>query len=350
VWRQRRIDRTIKKPMHTRIDPQLGVEKAHYMNTGLTRRGALAGISSLVLAPAFGQSGRAITLMHGFPAGTNVDIVARLVAEQLGARLGQTIVVEPRPGAGGTTGAAAVTRSPADGSVFAVVAGGHAISAALYNKLPYDPVEDFSFISMVQEFPFIIVTYPDRPGKIVADIIREAQSNPGKLTCGTGGNGTGMHLAFELFIAMSDIKIQHVPYRGSPQAVTDLLAKRLDLVVAPPSAVISQIRNGDLRALAITGRDRFFMLPDVPSLSDSVKDYVVTSWIGVAGPRGLPDSIVTRVNAELQKILTDPALAQRLRELEGDARPTTPSEFKARVVEDVTKWMKVVRDANIPRI
>ena len=320
------------------------------MTTQLTRRGALLALSAWAATPAFAQSGRTVTLMHGFPPGTNVDIVARLVAEQLGARLGQTIVVEPRPGAGGTTGAATVSRAPADGSVLSIVAGGHAISAALYSKLPYDPVEDFSFISMVQEFPFVLVTYPDHPARNIAEVIRDARADPGKLTCGTGGNGTGMHLAFELFIAMADIKIQHVPYRGSPQALTDLLAKRLDLVVAPPSSVVSQIRSGNLRAIALTSNERFFMLPEVASISDIVKGYHVTSWIGVAGPRGLPAAFVSQVNAELKAILTDPAVAQRLRELEGDARPSSPEQFKSRVEEDVAKWTKVVQDANIPKI
>jgi tripartite-type tricarboxylate transporter receptor subunit TctC len=304
----------------------------------------------LITAPALGQSARTITLMHGFPPGTNVDIVARLLAEHLGPRLGQTIVVEPRPGAGGTTGAAALARSPADGSVLSIVAGGHAISAAIYNKLPYDPVEDFTFISMVQEFPFILTTYPDHAARSVADVVRAAQANPGALSCGTGGNGTGMHLAFELFISIARIKIQHVPYRGSPQAITDLLAKRLDFLVAPPAAVISQIRSGELRAIAVTGRDRFFMLPEVPPIGDSVAGYAVTSWIGFAGPAGLPAALVTRLNTEVRAVLAEPSIAQRLRDIEAEPQPTSPAEFKARVIEDVAKWTKVVTDAHIPRI
>jgi tripartite-type tricarboxylate transporter receptor subunit TctC len=258
--------------------------------------------------------------------------------------------VDPRPGAGGTTGAAAAARSPADGSVLSIVAGGHAISAAIYNKLPYDPVEDFTFISMVQDFPFILATHSDHPARSLDDVIRSAQATPGKLSCATGGNGTGMHLAFELFIAMAGIKIQHVPYRGSPQAMPDLVGKRLDFLVAPPSAVISHIRNGELRAIAVTGRERFFKLPEVPTIGDTVKGYTVTSWIGVAGPARLPEPFVARVNAELRAILAEPEVAQRLREIEGDPQSTSPEEFKARVAEDVAKWTKVVRDANIPRI
>jgi tripartite-type tricarboxylate transporter receptor subunit TctC len=320
------------------------------MTTGMTRRGALAALSAMAAAPALAQGGRTMTMMHGFPAGTNIDVLARLVTDNLGPRLGQTIIVDPRPGAGGTIGAAAVARAPADGSVLSMVAGGHAISAAIYKKLPYDPVDDFTFISMVQDFPFVLVTYPDHPAKSLADVIQSAKAQPGKLSCATGGNGTGMHLAFELFIAMAGIKIQHVPYRGTPQAYTDLIGKRIDFVVSPPSAVVSHIRSGTLRAIAVTGRDRFFKLPEVPPIGDTVKGYNVTSWIGVAGPARLPAPFVSHVNAELKGMLADPEIGKRLREIEGDPQWTTPEDFKARVVDDVAKWTKVVQDANIPRI
>ena len=316
----------------------------------LTRRGALAAVSALAAGPTWSQSGSTITLVHGFPPGTNVDVVARLVAEQLGRRLGQTIIVEPRPGAGGTTAAAALTRMTADGSVIAALAGGHAISAALYNKLPYDPVEDFTYISMVSEFPFVLVTYPDHPAQSVADLIRLAQADPGKLTCATAGNGTGMHLAFELFIAMAGIKIQHVPYRGSPQAMTDVVSKRVDLMVSPPSAVVSHIGQGQLRAIAVTGSERFFMLPQVPAIEETVKGYAVTSWIGIGGPPGMPALLVAKLNGEIRAILADPEIAERLRGIEGDVRPTSPEGFKARVAEDVAKWTKVVADAKIPKV
>jgi tripartite-type tricarboxylate transporter receptor subunit TctC len=257
------------------------------MTTSLTRRAALTGLSALAVTPAFAQSGRTITMMHGFTPGANVDIVARLVAEQLGKRLGQTIVVEPRPGAGGTTAAAAVARSAPDGATIAVIPGGHAVSAAIYNKLPYDAVEDFTFIGMLTDFPFILATYPDHPARTIADVIKSAQAEEGKLTCATAGNGTGMHLAFELFTAMAGAKIQHVPYRGSPQAITDLLGKRIDFQVDTPAALMPPIRSGQLRAIAITGPNPFFMLPGTPVIGETVKGYAVTSWLGVAGPAGL---------------------------------------------------------------
>jgi tripartite-type tricarboxylate transporter receptor subunit TctC len=320
------------------------------MSTHLTRRAALAGLSTLAVGSAFAQGGRTITMMHGFTPGANVDIVARLIAEQLGKRLGQTIVVEPRPGAGGTTAAAAVARSAPDGATLAVIPGGHAVSAAIYNKLPYDAVEDFSFVGMLTDFPFILVTYPDHPVRTVAHVIASAQANEGKLTCATAGNGTGMHLAFELFAAMAKAKIQHVPYRGSPQAITDLLGKRIDFQVDTPAALMPLIRGGELRAIAITGPRPFFMLPGTPAIAETVRGYAVTSWLGVAGPAGLPAPFVSKVNAELNAILAEPAVIEKLRELGSDARPTTPAGFKERVADDVAKWTKVVADAKIPKV
>ena len=290
-------------------------------------------------------------MMHGFTPGANVDIVARLVADNLSKRLGQPIVVEPRPGAGGTTSAAAVARAAPDGTTLTVLPGGHAVSAAIYKQLPYNTVEDFSFISMLTDFPFILVTYPDHPAQTIADVIRIAQADDGKQTCATAGNGTGMHLAFELFVAMAKAKIQHVPYRGSPQAITDLVAKRIDFQVDTPTVLLPFLSDGRLRPIAVTGPKRFFALPDVPTIAEAgVPGYSVTSWLGVAGPAGLPTPFVGRVNAEIKAILAEQSVIERLRGLGSETMATTPQEFKSRVAEDVAKWTKVVTDANIPRV
>ena len=159
-----------------------------------------------------------------------------------------------------------------------------------------------------------------------------------------------MHLAFELFVAMAKTRIQHVPYRGSPQAITDLLGKRVDFQMDTPAALMPLIRDGQLRAIAITGSDRFFMLPNTPTIGNTVKGYVVTSWLGVAGPAGLLAPFVSRVNAELRAILAEPAVIERLRGIGSEARPTTPEGFKALVVDDIAKWTKVVADAKIPKV
>ena len=319
--------------------------------TTLTRRSLLAGLSVCAAAPAFAQGGRAITMLHGFTPGANVDLVARLIADNLSKRLGQAIVVEPRPGAGGTTSAAAVARATSDGLTLTVLPGGHAVSAAIYKQLPYNAVEDFSFISMLTDFPFILVTYPDHPAKTIADVIRTAQADAGKLTCATAGNGTGMHLAFELFASMAKAKIQHVPYRGSPQGITDLLAQRIDFQMDTPTVLLPFIQDGRLRPLGVTGPKRFFAVPNVPTIAEQgVQGYSVTSWLGVAGPAALPADFVNKVNAEIKAILAEPAVIEKLRGFGSEAMPTTSAGFKARVAEDVAKWTKVVAEANIPRV
>jgi tripartite-type tricarboxylate transporter receptor subunit TctC len=325
------------------------------MTTTITRRTALAGLSALAIAPArapaHAQSGGVITMLHGFTPGANVDITARLVADNLSKRLGRTVVVETRPGAGGTISAAAVARSAPDGSTIAILPSGHAVSAAMRKQLSYDAVEDFSFISMLTENPFIFVTYPDHPAKTIADLIKAAQEAPGKLTCATAGIGTGMHLAFELFASMAKAKIQHVPYRGSPQAITDLIAKRVDFQVDTPQLLLPYLSDGRVRALAVTGPSPFFAQPNVPIVADSgLAGYSVTGWLGLAGPAGLPPEFVSKVNAEVKSILADPAVVARLRGLGAEMVPTTPEAFKARVATDVAKWKKVVADANIPRV
>ncbi len=322
------------------------------MTSGITRRAALAGLSALAAAPSFAQGGgSAITMMHGFTPGANVDIVARLIADNLSKRLNRQIVVEPRPGAGGTTSAAAVARAEPDGTTLTILPGGHAVSAAIYKQLPYNAVDSFSFISMLTDFPFILVTYPDHPAKSVQDVVKSAQADPGKLTCATAGNGTGMHLAFELFVAMAKAKIQHIPYRGSPQGITDLLAKRVDFQVDTPAVLMPFISDGRLRPIAVTGPKEFFLLPGVPTIAaGGVPGYSVTSWLGVAGPAGLPPAFVTKVNEEIKAILAEPAVMERLRALGNDIVPTTPQGFRDRVADDVAKWTKVVADANIPRV
>ncbi|MDH7794707.1 MULTISPECIES: tripartite tricarboxylate transporter substrate-binding protein [unclassified Beijerinckia] len=319
--------------------------------TQLTRRAVVGGLSALGAAPALAQSGRPIAMLHGFTAGANVDLVARLIADQLSRKLNQSIVVEPRPGAGGTISAAAVARAAPDGATLTVLPGGHAVSAAIYKQLPYNTAEDFSFISMLTDFPFILVTHPNHPAKTVADVIRMAQADPGKLICATAGNGTGMHLALELFISMANAKIQHVPYRGSPQAITDLMGERFDFQMDTPTALLPFINDGKLRAIGVTGPRRFFALPNTPAIAETaVPGYSVTSWLGLAGPPGLPAPFVAKMNADIKAILGDPAVVERLQSFGSEPMATTPEGFKARVADDVAKWTKVVAEANIQRI
>jgi tripartite-type tricarboxylate transporter receptor subunit TctC len=324
------------------------------MNLKITRRSAIAGLSAMTVAPVLAQPARpegTITIAHGFTPGGNVDLTARLIAERLAARLNQQVIVEPRPGAGGSTAAASVARAAPDGKTLFLAAGGHAVSAAIYKSLPYKPLEDFSWISMLSDFPFVFVTYPDHPAKSLADFIARAKSEPGKLLCAHPGNGTGQHLALELFAATAGLKVQAVPYRGSPQAATDLLGKRVDTFMDNMTVVAEMVRDGRLRALGITGPSRFFVLPDVPTFAEQgVRDYAVTSWLGLAGPAGIPAPMLAKFNEEVVASLKEPETIERLKKIGTEARPTTTEAYRARVASDIEKWTKTVASANIERI
>jgi len=320
----------------------------------LTRRTMLASLSALVAIPARSDAAwpnRPISLVHGFAAGGPTDTVARIIAEGLTRRLGQQVVVDPRPGASGTTAAWQAARAVPDGYTLIAIPGGHATAEALFRKLPYKTIDDFSMISMVSEYPFVFVTYADHKIRTAVDLIHTARSQKAPLLYGSPGIGSVHHLAIELLANMGNVRLQHVPYRGSAQAVTDLLGKRIDFMIDPPTLLIEFARAGKLRPLAVTGATRFFSLPDVPTISEAaVPGYVVTSWQGLAGPAGIPTSIVDRLNIEVADILTETATIERFRALGNDPRPSSSDEFKARIIADINKWTGVVAGAHIERI
>ena len=322
----------------------------------ITRRDMLGGLSATGLAasgvlPAAAQAwpSRPITLVHGLPPGGSVDAIARIVGEGLSSRLGQPVVIEAKPGAGGTSAAAQVARAAPDGYTLLAIPSGHAVSAAMYKTLPYAPVDDFTFIGMTTEYPLVVITYAESPIKNLKDLIATAQGDkPLLYGC---PNGTGQHLTTELLAYKTKMKVQQVPYRGSPQAVLDLMGKRIDFMIDPPTAHMQAIQSGGLRALAVTGANRFFALPDVPTIAEiAVPGFDVTSWQGVIGPANLPEPIVTRLNAELRAIVTDPKTVEKLKILGNDANPSTPQEFKAKVASDLAKWVDVVATAKIQQI
>jgi tripartite-type tricarboxylate transporter receptor subunit TctC len=323
------------------------------MAAPLTRREVLAGLSALGAMPAAAQSAwpnRPITMVHGLPPGGSVDGIVRIISEGLSTRLGQSVVVDARPGAGATLAAAQVARAAPDGYTLLGIPSGHAVSAAMYRKLAYRPVDDFTFISTVTEYPFVLVTHPEHPAKTLKDLIAHERREKVPLLYG-GPNGTLQHLSVELLGRTANIRVQLVPYRGSPQAVADLLGKRLDFMLDPPTAHLEAIKSGQLRALATTGATRFFALPDVPTVAEQgIKDFVIGSWQGVIGPAGMPDDIVARLNKEIAAVIAEPAVVERLKALGNDPKPSTPAAFKSRVAADIDRWTKVVAAANIERI
>jgi tripartite-type tricarboxylate transporter receptor subunit TctC len=323
--------------------------------TRLTRRTVIAGsLATLATVPAHANPDwpdRPITVVHGFPPGGPTDLVARIVADSLTRRLGQRVLVEGKPGASGTMAAAQVARAAPDGYTLFALPSGHAFAAATYKSLPYRTIDDFSMISMFTEYPYLMATYAEHSMRTVADFIRLARSRSTPLLYGTPGNGSGPQLAIELLAKEASIKLQHVPYRGSAPAAIDLIAKRLDFMMDPPAALIEFVRDGRLRALAVTGERRFFALPDVPTIAEAgVSGYLVTAWQGLVAPAGLPEPIVTRLNTEVVAILKEPAVVERLRALGNDPKPMSPEQFKARMAADVAKWTAVVDSINFERI
>jgi tripartite-type tricarboxylate transporter receptor subunit TctC len=319
----------------------------------LSRRAVLAGLSLSVTVPARGDvwPTRPITLVHGWTPGGPTDAVARIVADGLTRRLGQSVIVDPRPGAAGTNAAAQVARAMPDGYTLIAIPGGHASAAALYSKLPYRTIDDFSPISMVAEYPFVFVTHPDHPLQSMAQLLTTARSRTTPLFYGTPGVGTTHHLLVELLARMAGVRFEHVPYRGSAPVVADLLGKRIDFMVDPPTQVASLAKEGKLRALAVTDRTRFFGLPGIPTVIESgVADYVATSWQGLAAPAGVPPSLVTRLNAEVTTLLSEPKVIDQLRALGNNPRASSADQFKDRIGADIAKWTDVVTTAKIERL
>ena len=321
----------------------------------LTRRTVLAGLTTLAAIPArpdLAWPNRPITLVHGYVAGGATDIVARILAEGLTRRLGQQVVVDPRPGASGKAAAGYVAHCARRPYAHRDSRAGHATAEALYKKLPDKTIDDFSMISMISEYPFVFVTHADHKiCSTAVDLIRTARSQSTPLLYGTPGFGSVHHLAIEQMAKMANVRLQHVPYRGGAQVVTDLLGKRIDFMIDPPTLLIEFVQAGKLRPLATTGATRFFGLPDVATVSEmALPGYVVTSWQGLAGPAGIPTPIVDRLNIEVAHILAERATFERLRAVGNDPRPSSREEFKARVVADIDKWTGVVADAQIERI
>ncbi len=240
--------------------------------TEFTRRTVVVGLSACVAVPAFAKGvwpDRPITLIHGFPPGGPVDVLSRILAEPLGSQLGQGVIVEAKPGATGTMAGGLVARAAPDGYTLMAVPGTFTGTAAMFRTLPYNPTEDFTFISSTAEYPLVLITHPDSEIRTLTDIIRVARSRTTPLQYGTAGIGSIMHLTMELFAQKADIRLEHIPYKGGMPAITDLLGKRLDMVIDPPTALVPFVNDGRLRAMAVTGPQRFFSLPDVPTMVES---------------------------------------------------------------------------------
>ena len=321
--------------------------------TDLTRRALTGGLAALAVAPARAADWptRAITIVHGYPPGGPSDVVARLIADGLSRSLGQSVIVEIRTGASGTTAAAHVARSAPDGYTISVIPSGHPAAAATFAKLPFRAVADFTMITLASTYSYVM-SVPSATGiKSVAELVELGRTRAKPLIYGTPGTGSGPHLAIELLALQTRMKVTHIPFRGSAPAVTELIAGRLDFMMDPPATMMEFIRDGRLRALAVSSAAHYFALPDTPTLAEvGIPGFDVTGWQGVVAPAGLPEPIVNRLNGEITRILKQPATIEKLHAFGNEAAPGTPEEFKARIESDIAKWSAVVEQIHFEKI
>lgn len=286
-----------------------------------------------------------IRLVVPFPAGGAADIMARGLATKLGIELGQTIVIDNKGGAGGTTASEIVAKAPSDGHTLLFgTMGTHAINAALYPKLRYDPIKDFKPITLTHITPRVLVTSPTLQFNTIAELITHARNKPGALTYGSAGSGSSSHLSGVLFSTLAGIEMLHVPYKGSAPLLTDVLTGRVDMTFDSYSVYEDHIRSGKVKALGVTSRERMAVLPKVPSISESgLKGYEVLNWLGLLAPAGTPDAIVNRINAATLQAMKSPDLRQQLSGLGIEPTNSTPEQFSALIKTEIIKWAEIVK-------
>jgi len=290
---------------------------------------------------------RPVHWIVSFAAGGPNDIVARIVGQYLSDHLGQQFVIENRTGAGGNIGMQSVLSSAPDGYTIAFVGPNYAINPTLYEKLPFDFIRDSVPVAGIMRLANVMEVNPALPANNVAEFIAYAKANPGKMNFASGGVGTSPHLSGELLKTMTGINLVHVPYRGTPPALADLLAGQVQMMFDNIPGSIGHIKTGKVRALGVTAAKRVAAIPDVPTIGETVPGYEVSIWYGIAAPRGTPPEIVGNLNQAVNAVLADPKLQARLAELGGELMPMTPAEFGELVAEETEKWGKVIRAANI---
>ena len=318
-------------------------------------RTAAALLAGAVLAsgPALAQTTnfpqQPIRMVVTFPPGGSADAVVRMLVPRLNEKLGQQVVVDNRPGAGGNIGLAIVAKAPPDGYTLGVgAAGALAANSSLYAQMPFDPVKDFRPVSMLAAIPFVVIGHPSLQAKTQQELIALAKAQPGKLSIAHGGNGTAMHLSAALFAQMADIRMVEVPYKGSGPAALDVLAGNVPLAVVDLPSALQHIKAGKLTAFAVTSPQRLPQLPDVPTASEAgLSGYDSTGWFGVVAPAGTPTPVVARLNAEITAALNDPAIQSSMRNLGVEPAPTRPEAFEAYIRSETTKWSRVIKQANI---
>ncbi|MBX9613453.1 MAG: tripartite tricarboxylate transporter substrate binding protein [Burkholderiales bacterium] len=310
-----------------------------------------AAATGLLAAPsAWAQSypSRPIRLLVPFPAGGATDILARALSQKLGEKIGQTVVVENRPGAGGTIGSDAAAKAAPDGyTLLLATSSTHAIGPTLNPRIPYHAETDFTPISQVATSPNVVLVPLSSPARTMREFIEHARRHPGQLNYASSGNGTIIHLSTEYFKTESGTFIVHIPYRGSALAIPDLMSGKIDLLFDSLVTGLPHVRDGKLRALGVTSLKRTALAPDLPAVAEVVPGYESTTWFGLYGPRGLPADVTTRVNQAANAALADADVKERFARLGAEPAGGTPQAFAAMVRADTAKWKKIIQDRKI---
>lgn len=313
----------------------------------LTRCAALVASAAFVTS-AFAQNwpSKPVRLIVPFPPGGGTDLIARDLASKLQGS-GYTFVVDNKPGSGGNLGADAAAKAAADG--YTLVLGqtsNLAINPSLYAKLPYDPVKDFTPVSLVASAPLVIVTGSDSPFKTLADVVKAAQAKPGTINYASAGSGTVSHLAAESFQKAANVKLTHIPYKGASQGITDVMSGEVQLFVSSIPTMLPHIKTGKLRAIAVTSTKRNDSLPQVPTIPESgYQGFEAVTWFGVLGPANLPKEVVNKLTADINNALQDPELKKKLQEQGADVMGSTPEAFAKLIRDDIVRWGKVVKES-----
>jgi len=315
----------------------------------------LAAVAAAVALAASGAQAqndfpsKPVRMIVSFPPGGSTDLIARVMAPVMSKNLGQQVVVENKGGAGGNIGVEAVARAAPDGYTMVLSgAGALGINSVLYRNLPFDPVKDLAPVSLVATSPFVLVGPANSPYKDVKALLADAKASPGKLSLGHGGQGTVMHLASELFNQLGNVKTVLVPYKGTGPATTDAMAGQIPLAMSDTPSSVPYVKEGRLKAFAVTTSERSSSLPDVPTLEEAgIKGYEAMGWFGIAVPAGTPEPIIKRLNEAVSAALNDPAVIERVRAAGADPKPTSPDGLRKLIATDIAKWGNIVKQVGL---
>jgi tripartite-type tricarboxylate transporter receptor subunit TctC len=304
----------------------------------------LAGATLVAAAPAFAADypTKSVRWIVPYPPAGTTDILARLMGNYLSEHLGQTFIIENKPGGGNNIGTEFVARAPHDGYTLLLVNPANGINQSLYKNLKFNILTDIVPVAGIIRVPNVMEVNPGFPAKNVAEFVAYAKANPGKVNMASSGTGTSVHMSGELFMAMTGVKMAHVPYKGSSPALTDIMAGTVDVIFDNMPSSIGHIQGGKIRAMAVTTEERSATLPDVPTVAETVPGYEASAWFGIGAPKGTPADVIDKLNKAVNEALKDPKLVARLADLGGAPMPGTPADFGKVMADEVAKWTKVV--------